>query len=149
AAAKSLIAIACLGAGLAFILQPSFALAQGPQPRSTGNPASRLSSDEAKAIAATSKVTLGYVLTGDAQTDDTSRIGLEGLSRVLSLRTAVSPGDPMAVNVVDDELAFYPILYWPVLENASALPEQTLAKVDAYMKQGGMIVFDTRDQGSG
>lgn len=149
AAARSLIALVCLGAGLAFILQPSFALAQEMQTRSAGNPASRLPSDDAKAIAATSRVTLGYVLTGDAQTDDTSRIGLEGLSRVLSLRTAVSPGDPMAVNVVDDELAFYPILYWPVLENASALPEQTLAKIDAYMKQGGMIVFDTRDQGSG
>lgn len=154
AAIKSAIAIVCLGTGLALVLQSSSALAQKALPRSTGTPpsareASRHSSDDAKAIAATSKVTLGYVLTGDSQIDETSRIGLEGLSRVLSLRTAVSPGDPMAVNIVDDELAFYPILYWPVLENASALPEQTLAKVDAYMKQGGMIVFDTRDQGSG
>jgi len=41
------------------------------------------------------------------------------------------------------------VLYWPVLPNANALPEATLAKIDAYMKQGGMIIFDTRDYGSG
>ena len=30
--------------------------------------------------------------------------------------------------------------------NAEPLPEATLAKIDAYMKQGGMIIFDTKDQ---
>ena len=39
------------------------------------------------------------------------------------------------------------MLYWPVLANARALPEATLAKIDAYMKQGGMIIFDTKDYG--
>ncbi len=47
-----------------------------------------------------------------------------------------------------DEIVFFPVLYWPVLENAKPLPERTLAKIDAYMKQGGMIIFDTRDAGS-
>jgi hypothetical protein len=36
-----------------------------------------------------------------------------------------------------------------VLAGAQRLPDATLAKIDAYMKQGGMIVFDTRDYGSG
>ena len=36
-----------------------------------------------------------------------------------------------------------------MLANARALPEVTLAKIDAYMKQGGMIVFDTKDYGQG
>ena len=48
-----------------------------------------------------------------------------------------------------DEIAFFPILYWPVLANARPLPEATLAKIDAYMKQGGMIIFDTKDYGQG
>ena len=35
------------------------------------------------------------------------------------------------------------------MPTAKPLPEQTLAKIDAYMKQGGMIIFDTRDYGTG
>jgi len=97
---------------------------------------------------ATDNVTLGYVMTGDPGTDATSKAGLEGLSRVLAVRTAVEPGAPIAVDIVKDEVAFYPVLYWPILENAKPLPQPTLAKIDAYMKQGGMIIFDTRDYGS-
>ena len=41
------------------------------------------------------------------------------------------------------------MLYWPVLANARPLPEATLTKIDAYMKQGGMIIFDTKDYGAG
>ena len=52
----------------------------------------------------------------------------------------------MGIDIEKDELAFFPILYWPVREDAQALSDATLAKVDAYMKQGGLIVFDTRDQ---
>ncbi|MDX2257442.1 MAG: DUF4159 domain-containing protein [Hyphomicrobiaceae bacterium] len=104
---------------------------------------------DAKAQIATSNVTLGYVLTGDAEADEASRQGLAGLARVLQLRTAVTPGEPLAVDIVKDEIAFYPVLYWPVPERATALPRETLAKIDAYMKQGGMIIFDTRDHGRG
>jgi hypothetical protein len=40
-------------------------------------------------------------------------------------------------------------MYWPVLPDARPLPPAVLAKIDAYMKQGGMIIFDTRDHGQG
>jgi Domain of unknown function (DUF4159)/Aerotolerance regulator N-terminal len=88
---------------------------------------------------------LAYVITGDAQTDEVSEKGLSGLSRVLAARTAVEPGTPMGVNVDSDELVFFPLLYWPVRADAQPLADATLAKVDAYMKQGGMIIFDTKD----
>jgi hypothetical protein len=101
------------------------------------------------AVKATSKVTFGYVVTGNPEIDEISRSGLMGLGKVLTLRTAVEPGEPIGVNIIDDEIAFFPILYWPVPADASALPEETLAKIDAYMKQGGMIIFDTRDFGQG
>jgi len=108
-----------------------------------------MSDIDIKAMQATAKVTLGYVMTGDAQVDETSRQGLSGLSRVLTLRSAVIPGDPMPVDINEDIIAFYPVLYWPVLDTAETLPEETVAKIDAYMKQGGMIIFDTRDYGLG
>ncbi len=98
---------------------------------------------------ATDNVTLGYVLTGDASADSTSRAGLEGLSRILAVRTAVEPGEPIAVDIVKDEISFFPVLYWPIVDTAEALPPPALAKIDAYMKQGGMIIFDTRDYGTG
>lgn len=101
------------------------------------------------AIDATSKVTLAYVLSGDRETDETSRAGLRGLGRVLQTRTAVEPGEPAAVDITKDEIAFYPVLYWPVLKTAKALPDAIIAKIDAYMKEGGLIIFDTRDYGDG
>ena len=98
---------------------------------------------------ATANVTFGYVVTGDPAVDQVSKQGLSGLMKVLRARTAVEPGEPRGVDIVRDEIAFYPVLYWPVLDNAEPLPEETLAKIDAYMKQGGMIIFDTRDYGNG
>lgn len=107
------------------------------------------SSNDVLALRATGKVTFGYVLTGNPETDEISRSGLSGLGKVLEMRTAVEPGEPIGVNIGSDEIAFFPILYWPVPADARTLPEATLAKIDAYMKQGGMIIFDTGDFGQG
>ena len=115
----------------------------------TASAAPAAAANEALAMQATGKVTLGYVITGDAETDDTSRLGLSGLGRYLALKTAVEPGDPIGVNIATDEIAFFPVLYWPVLAGAQPLPEAALARIDAYMKEGGLIVFDTRDAGQG
>ncbi len=101
------------------------------------------------AIQSTGRVTFGYVLTGEPQVDEASRQGLAGLAKVLQARTAVEPGEAFGVNIVTDEIAFFPILYWPIVASAKPLGDATLAKIDAYMKQGGMIVFDTRDYGQG
>ncbi len=120
----------------------------GPAPSARGQ-SGLAGSNDILALRATGKVTFGYVLTGNPETDEISRSGLSGLGKVLSLRTAVEPGEPIGVNIASDEIAFFPILYWPVPADASALPEATLAKIDAYMKQGGMIIFDTRDFGQG
>ena len=68
---------------------------------------------------------------------------------MLTARTAINPGEPQAVNISDDEIAFFPILYWPVLDNAQPLSDVVIAKIDAYMKEGGLIIFDTRDYGQG
>jgi hypothetical protein len=138
------------GAALALSLSPMPAFAQTDAPASTER-LQKLAPQVTDAIAqkATENVTLGYVLTGDATTDATSKAGLSGLSRILAVRTAVEPGDPIGVDIVNDEISFFPVLYWPVIENAKPLPQPALAKIDAYMKQGGMIIFDTRDANTG
>lgn len=90
-----------------------------------------------------------YVETGIADVDAVSRAGLRGLTRFVASRTALEPGIPVAIDIATDELAFYPFLYWPVHPDAPVPDEAVMARADAYMKQGGTILFDTRDQISG
>lgn len=97
------------------------------------------------AIAATSNVVLGYILTGDTQTDEISEAGLRGLSDTLTRRTSIEPAAPMAVDLETDELAFFPFLYWPVVPNAPLPSREAYAKLNRYLRTGGMILFDTRD----
>jgi len=97
------------------------------------------------AMHATLQTRLAYVISGDKEVDAVSKAGLEGLSLFLSQRTALEPGDPMAVNLARDELSFFPMLYWPIALNSPKPDAATLVKIDAYMKQGGTILFDTRD----
>ena len=104
---------------------------------------------DAEAIAAITRTRLAYVLTGDSSIDSVSRAGMEGLRRFLVEKTALEPGDPAGVDIATDELSFYPLLYWPI-DAATAMPtEAAIARVDAYMQQGGTVLFDTRDEFSG
>jgi hypothetical protein len=99
-----------------------------------------------KAIAAVSKTRLAYVITGEKSVDDISRAGLFGLSQFLIEKTALEPGEPAGVDIAKDELSFYPLLYWPISASAPMPSEDAIARVDAYMKNGGTVLFDTRDQ---
>jgi hypothetical protein len=146
--AHAALAFALVGTVALLIAAPGAHAQTPPEEPAAQGAVSKQAADE-RAIEATSKVTIGYVLTGDQNIDEISRLGLDGLGRLLAVRTAVEPGRPMGVNILTDEIAFYPVLYWPVLPDAKALPEATLAKIDAYMKQGGLIIFDTQDYGRG
>ncbi|MER9330662.1 DUF4159 domain-containing protein [Mesorhizobium sp. M0488] len=98
------------------------------------------------AIEAISKTRIAYVLTGVPGDDSISRAGLEGLTRFLIEKTALEPGAPAGVDISKDELSFYPLIYWPI-DPAAAMPSQAaIARIDAYMQQGGTVLFDTRDQ---
>jgi uncharacterized protein DUF4159/aerotolerance regulator-like protein len=100
---------------------------------------------ETLARAASSDVVLAYVLSGDAETDRIARAGMEGLSRLLSKRTSVEPGAPIGVDPGVDELAFFPMLYWPVVASQPLPDEVAYARLNRYLRSGGMIVFDSRD----
>ncbi len=96
-------------------------------------------------LASVLKTRLAFVVSGDAKVDEVSRQGLASLSRVLARRTSLSPGDPAAIDPARDELSFYPLLYWPVVATKPQPPREAVAKAAAFMKQGGTIIFDTRD----
>ncbi|MGQ3283222.1 DUF4159 domain-containing protein [Bosea sp. (in: a-proteobacteria)] len=88
---------------------------------------------------------LAYVVTGDRTVDEMSKAGLAGLNLVLGARTALEPGEAVGVNVDRDELAFFPVLYWPIVSGRPIPSSETLRKLEAYMKGGGLVIFDTRD----
>ncbi|MEM9796262.1 MAG: DUF4159 domain-containing protein [Pseudomonadota bacterium] len=91
------------------------------------------------------EVALAHVVTGDAQIDDVAEAGLRGLSAILSQRTSVEPEAPRGIDIEMDELAFYPLLYWPVTADQPIPSDDAYAKLNRYLRGGGMIVFDTRD----
>ena len=100
---------------------------------------------EARAIEATTETVLAYVVTGDAALDRISAAGLRGLSLTLARRTSVEPEEPIGVDLETDELAFYPLLYWPVTETQPRPSPEAYAELNQYLRTGGMILFDTRD----
>jgi hypothetical protein len=88
---------------------------------------------------------LAYVVTGNADVDSVSKAGLAGLTLFLAQRTALEPGDPIGLDIAHDELAFYPLIYWPIAPGAPVPSDAALKRIDAYMKDGGTVLFDTRD----
>jgi hypothetical protein len=90
---------------------------------------------------------LAYVRTGDAQTDRASASGLQALSNILTERTSVEPGPPVAVDLESSDLSAYPFLYWPAPSSPRRLSDRALANVDRYLAIGGLLLVDTRDAG--
>ena len=92
---------------------------------------------------------LAYVLTGDEQIDGVSRMGLAGLSDYVNRRTAATLGDPAPVTPGQDDLSFYPLLYWPIAADAPPPSGEAVTALNSFMAHGGIIVIDTRGGGSG
>ena len=88
---------------------------------------------------------LAYVVTGDSEVDSVSKAGLGGLTLFLAQRTALEAGEPIGLDISRDELAFYPLIYWPIVPGAPRPSDAALKRIDAYMKDGGTVLFDTRD----
>lgn len=105
--------------------------------------------DDGYAIENSGETRLAYVLTGDSKTDQLSRLGLRGLSLIVRRRTAAELAEPRGVDPARDELAFFPLLYWPVVAGAADIGDGARARLNTYLRNGGTILFDTRDRSGG
>jgi hypothetical protein len=144
------IVVALLGGGIAAMLRRravpaalAFALALStimaiPTPL-------RADANDDFAIKAVAQTHLAYVVTGNADVDSIVKAGMAGLTLFLAQRTALEAGDPVGIDPARDELAFFPLIYWPVVPGAPKPPQDAINRIDAYMKQGGTVLFDTRD----
>ena len=121
----------------------AFSLAAAPTGDAVAQPLDR---DIEKSTADAALLTrLAYIKTGDPALDRLSAQALAGLSRELYRRTALEPGAPVAVNPDTDDLSVYPFLYWPIAPGTDAPSEAALANIENFMRFGGLILFDTRD----
>ncbi len=124
------------------------ALLAGVMLASAGGPAEAQSRDR-QAEEAALGVRFAYVRTGDARLDQVTEAGLFGLSFQLGQRTSVEPDEPHGVNLENDALEVYPLIYYAVPRNAQALSPAAAEKVNAYLRSGGAFVVDTRDAAPG
>ena len=124
------------------IALPLQARAQTPAPAVTPQLSA---AQEEFALMATKQTHLAYIVTGDAEVDEISKAGLQGLALFLAQRTALEPGEPVGLDPSRDELSFFPLIYWPVSTTAPKPNRATLDRIDSYMKRGGTVLFDTRD----
>jgi hypothetical protein len=154
--------VAILGGGISALLRRRsvaaaialiFALASivvlsGPASAETAKPAAKSTAPSAAddfAIKAVAQTRLAYVVTGNADVDSIVKAGLSGLTLFLAQRTALEAGEPIGIDPAHDELAFFPLIYWPVISGAPKPSQDAINRLDAYMKQGGTVLFDTRD----
>lgn len=146
------IIVALLGGGLAALLRRRAAVATAllltlalSSATIIPTPARAQNSADDFAVKAVSQTRLAYVITGNPDVDDIVKSGMQALTLFLSQRTALEAGDPVGVDPARDELAFFPLIYWAVVPGAPKPSQEALNRIDAYMKQGGTVLFDTRD----
>ncbi len=136
-AAKSTAIVLCLGIGLSF-----GGLVVAP-------PAAAQTTDDGRALEATLMTRLAFVETGNAAVDKVSQAGLMGLSRVLDRRTSVEAGPPLGITLGHDDMAFFPLVYWPITSTQPALSGDAIDQVNHFLANGGTILFDLREASGG
>jgi len=102
--------------------------------------------DISRLLDATLDTRLAYILTGDPLVDQMSEAGLYGLSKQLRRRTAIEAENPLPIDIENHTLLFFPMIYWPITFSFPTISDLAIIKINRYLKSGGTILFDTRDQ---
>ena len=85
---------------------------------------------------------LAYINSPQHNVNMEAKSGLENLSEYVSDKTTVAPKGVTGVNIENDDILFFPFIYWPITDNSEALSEEAQQKVQSYIDGGGVIIFD-------
>lgn len=102
--------------------------------------------DEAEIIRLTGGNYIAYIQSGDAVRDRVTRLGLEGLIRILEERTSIAITGVEAVDPEQHELSFFPMIYWSMAPDQRRLSDTAIRRLNSFMHHGGVLVIDTHDQ---
>ncbi len=89
---------------------------------------------------------LAYLKTDVAPIDRLSQSGLAGLTEILRRRSAADLAPADAIDPESDDLSFYPLIYWPLVDGQQPFSEFAQNRINRYLDSGGMILIDSRDQ---
>ncbi len=92
---------------------------------------------------------LAAIVTGNDAADRLAQAELTGLTTYVNRRTAASLAPPDAVTPGQDDLSFYPLLYWPITADAQALAPAAVSALNDYMERGGIVLIDTNGGSEG
>jgi hypothetical protein len=88
---------------------------------------------------------LAYIHTGDTELDRTSESGLANLTEIIMRRTNVELGSPQGVSPERLNSKLIPLLYWAPSSRQSPLTPAGQKSLVEYMRHGGMLIIDLRD----
>lgn len=114
---------------------------------SSGNPDVVRTGEIGPDIEASLELRFAYVQTGDSRLDERTAAGLVGLSRILNMRTSVEPAAPHGVNLEEDPLEVYPLIYFNIPDGGDSLSDTAIGRLNAYLRSGGALIIDTRAGG--
>lgn len=92
---------------------------------------------------------LAYIKSPETRVNDNAHRGLTEVAAGLVERTSVEPKGVVGLDIENDDLLFFPFIYWPVSESTESLSPAAQTKVQHYLNNGGVILFDVRDQSIG
>lgn len=98
-------------------------------------------------IAHANSINMAYIKSPNQFVNDEARSGLRVLANTLAERTTVEPESVVACDIEQDDLSFYPFIYWPVTSGTAPLSTQAREKLQNYLDAGGVLVIDIRDAG--
>ncbi|MCQ8241028.1 DUF4159 domain-containing protein [Rhizosaccharibacter radicis] len=133
-------ALVVLIAGLA--TATGSAVAAAPAPTAAGAAGAVGATDAVPRAALETR--LAYVVTGDDAVDTVSRQGLSGLATYVNARTSARLGQPDGVVPGRDDLAFYPLLYWPITARTVPPGAAAISALNSFMRHGGILLIDTQ-----
>lgn len=85
---------------------------------------------------------LAYVYSPNNNVNRHAKTGLEVLSLYATDKTTVHPEGVTGINIENDEILFFPLIYWPITDNSQPLSDNAQKKVQSYIDGNGVIIFD-------
>ena len=85
---------------------------------------------------------LAYVKTDNKLFNQIAFSGLNNLKSYLIKRTSISPKGVKEIDIINDKILYFPLIYWKVADNINNLEEKTVKKIRNYLNTGGIILFD-------
>lgn len=91
-----------------------------------------------------SETKIGYILTNNSLIDENSRNGLMQISKFVSKKTASILNKPEGINLQNQELFYYPLIYWPLINTNIKLSSEESKKINSFLKDGGLLLVDCK-----